>query len=549
MQPRFLCRATALWLAAGTAGASAQTPPDAGALQQQIERERQQQLPRRLAPEKPAEPPSLQPRGGITVTVREFRFAGNTLIAAEQLAPALAGYLDRPLDFAQLQAAAAAVATAYREAGWIVRTYLPQQDIDGGIVTIQVVEAVFGGASLDGPEPTRLKLSTVLSYFSEQQKTGEPLNADALDRALLLADDLPGITVAGTLRPGQREGETDLVLKLADEALAVGEVGLDNAGAKSTGDQRLTANLSLNSPAGLGDLLGANLIRTRGSDYARLAYSLPVGNDGWRLGASFSELRYRLLQKPYDSSTDKGSSTTLGLDASYPLLRSRLANFYVNLNYDHKAFDNRNATANAATGGIASRYKIDAISIGLAGNLFDNLGGGGANSANLALVFGDREAGINTVAQHFGKLRFGASRQQVITSDVSLYGALSGQQARRNLDSSERFYLGGAGGVRAYPASEAGGSSAYSATVELRWKLPDSFLLTGFVDSGAVRNYENAGNQYSLSGGGLSLGWQGPGGLNLKLTWASRIGDNPHPADAHESVKSSRWWMSASLPF
>ena len=36
------------------------------------------------------------------------------------------------------------LAAAYREAGWVVRAYLPQQDIAGGTVTIQIVEAIFG---------------------------------------------------------------------------------------------------------------------------------------------------------------------------------------------------------------------------------------------------------------------------------------------------------------------------------------------------------------------------------------------------------------------
>lgn len=102
------------------ASAQPPVPPDAGALQQQIERERLQQLPHRMAPERPAMPAEMRP-SGIAVTVREFRFAGNTLIPTEKLAPVVAGYLNRPLDFNQLQAAAAAVADAYREAGWIVR--------------------------------------------------------------------------------------------------------------------------------------------------------------------------------------------------------------------------------------------------------------------------------------------------------------------------------------------------------------------------------------------------------------------------------------------
>ena len=524
----------------------AQTPPDAGALQQQIERERATQLPRRIAPDKPATPAALPPLAGIVVTVKQFRFAGNTLLSAEQLAPAVAPFLERPLDYSQLQAAAAAVAETYRAAGWVVRAYLPQQDIQDGIVTLQIVEAVFGSVKLEG-RAARVASEQLLRNVSAQQAGGAPLNADAVDRALLLADDLPGVTVAGSLAAGAAEGQTDLILKIADEPLLTGEAGIDTTGSRSTGDQRFTANLNANSPFGLGDLLTSNLIHTRGSDYLRLAYSLPVGGDGWRVGINASDLRYQLIVAPYNAATDKGRSGTLGLEATYPLIRSRLTNLYLNLAYDHKAFDNQ-------FGGVTTtRYTMDDSSVTLNGNLFDNWGGGGANSASLGLITGRRSNDIGSSDQHFSKWRYSLSRQQVITDSLSLFAQLAGQEAGRALDSSEKFYLGGSGGVRAYPSSEGGGTGGVMSNLELRWKLPAGFLLTGFYDAGHIRNPDGSPS-YGLKGYGLSLGWQTPVGVNLKATWSRRIGENPHPAadDIHDqdgSLDKNRLWLSAGFPF
>jgi hemolysin activation/secretion protein len=522
----------------------AQTPPDAGALQQQIERERQQQLPKRIAPDKPAAPAAMKPTAGVAITVRQFRFAGNTLLTAEQLAPAVAAFLNRPLDFNQLQAAAAAVAEAYRAAGWVVNAYLPQQDIKDGVVTIQIIEAVFGKLKMEGALSQRVAPSQVEALFAAQQANGVSLNADALDRGLLLADDLPGVAVAGSLAAGSNAGETDLILKIADEPLMVGEAAIDNTGSRSTGEDRFTANLSLTSPLGFGDLLTGNLIHTRGSDYLRLGYTVPVGNDGWRVGLNISGLRYKLIT--LDPDKDKGTSTVAGLEASYPILRSRLTNLYLNLNADHKQFDNEFG------GATTTRYSIDSSSIALNGNLFDNLGGGGANSASLAWTAGSRDNEVGVTNNNFSKLRYSLSRQQVITNDLSFYAALAGQESNDALDSSEKFYLGGAGGVRAYPSSEGGGDSGVLSNLELRWKLPEGFILTGFHDYGHVRNNDAAMN-YSLKGYGLSLGWQTPVGVNLKATWAHRIGNNPNPAptgkDQDGSLDKNRLWLSASLPF
>lgn len=538
--------------------AQAQTPADAGQLLQQIERERGTALPQKTAPEITPAPQPMKAVAGVTVTVTAFRFAGNTLLSSSQLAPVVAEYLNRPVSFAELQQAAAAVAAAYRKAGWIVRAYLPQQDIQNGTITIQIVEAVFGGARLEGNPPLRLKLEHVLATVEAAQPKGAPLNAEKLDRALLLLDDLPGVTVSGSLRKGKGEHETDLILKTTDELLANGEVGADNTGARSTGRGRITGNLYLNSPLGIGDLATVNLIRSHGSDYGRLAYSIPAGSDGWRIGVSGSSLNYNLVADDFRGLDAYGNSSTVGLDASYPIIRSRLKNLYLGLNYDRKRFNNE---ANHA---ITTDYDIDAFSASLNGNLFDNLGGGGANNAGLTLTRGDVSLGRLDLAEnasldgHFTKLRYYLSRQQVITNSISAFAALSGQAASTNLDSAEKFYLGGAYGVRAYPANEGGGADGQLVNLELRGRLPHNFKLTGFYDLGHIRiNHDNTAganpNSYTLKGAGLALGWQAQFGLNLKAIWARRIGDNPNPAangnDQDGSLTKNRVWLTTTLPF
>lgn len=533
--------------------AQAQTPADAGQLLQQIEKERGTVLPKKTAPAISPAPQPMQPVTGVTVTVTTFRFAGNTLLGNDQLAPVVAEYLNRPIGFAELQKAAAAVAEAYRTAGWVVRAYLPQQDIQNGTVTIQIVEAVFGGVKFEGAPAKRVALTQIQNGFEAQQAKGAPLNNNALDRALLLADDLPGVAVSGSLQEGANARETDLILKLADEPLSVGEASLDNTGSRSTGSERFTANLNFNSPFGYGDLPSANFIHTQGSDYLRLGFTLPVGADGWRVGANASALSYRLVAPEFVALNGKGTSSTAGLDASYPIIRSRLKNLYLGMNYDQKQFDNQ------SSGATQSHYKIDTFTANLNGNLFDNLGGGGANSASLALVsghvaLGTLDAGENAALNGgFTKLRYSLSRQQVITDSVAFYAALSGQDANnKNLDSSEKFYLGGSGGVRAYPTSEGGGSSGNLINLELRGRLPQGFVLTGFYDNGHVSNYDGS-KSYSLKGAGASLVWQAEFGLSLKATWSQRIGNNPNPTatgnDQDGSLHKNRFWLTASMPF
>lgn len=499
-----------------------------------------------------------------TVTVSEFRFAGNTLIKSDVLQSVVSSWLVRPLNFNELQDAVAAVARFYRDNGWIVRAYLPRQEITAGIVTIQIVEATFGSVHFEAENVKRISLDQLKKRLEASQTPGQPLKADALDRGLLLLSDLPGVNVAGSLREGKQQGESDVVLKVADKPLLTGDAAIDNTGSRSTGKDRLSVNLALNGPAGIADQGNLNFLHTAGSDYLRLAYSVPLGHDGWRIGINTSQMRYRLVGPDFVALKAFGDSGTWGLDLNYPIHRSRLSNLYFNSTLDTKTFDN------SSGGATTTKYKLNALSIGLNGNLTDKFAGGGVSTANLTFINGNvnlngspnqtADATTTRTAGSFNKLRYAASRQQVITESLGLSANLSGQLASKNLDSGEKFYLGGSGGLRAYPSSEGGGSEGMMANLDLRWRFLDTLSLTGFYDWGTVtvnRNNDFVGfatiNRISLRGGGLALGWQGESGASMKLVWARRLGENPNPAatgnDQDGTLIRNRFWLNANLPF
>jgi hemolysin activation/secretion protein len=221
---------------------------------------------------------------------------------------------------------------------------------------------------------------------------------------------------------------------------------------------------------------------------------------------------------------------------------------------DHKDFDNRN------DGTVTTKYKSQTASLTINGNLFDDMGGGGANNGSLSVSKGSLDLAGSPIATtqaagSFQKFRFAAARQQVLTKDLSFYASIAGQRASQNLDSSEKFYLGGASGVRAYPSSEGGGAEGHILNLELRARLPDNFSVTGFYDHGSVavnKNNPAALNNYDLKGVGVSVAWTASFGLTVKATLARRIGDNPNPTftgtDQDGSLTKNRFWLQASLP-
>ena len=558
--PRF---EVAFSFAVVSGGVSAQSLPDAGSLRQQIEQQRAVPLPQAAPRPRVAQPPEIQPRQGLAIHVKAWRFAGNTLLSSAQLAPALDEFVGKDLDFAALQRAADAVAAVYRESGWVVRAYLPEQDVSEGTITLQVIEARFAGMRLEGEPSKRVIATDIQAFFERQQKTGEPLNVNLLDRALLLADDLPGVSVAGTLVQGQTEGETALAVQSTDESLVYGEVILDNTGARSTGSNRVTANVNINSPGDHGELVSLTALHTQGSDYSRIGMTVPDGYDGLRLGVSASAMRYKVVDGPISlqSLNIRGNSSSMGLDWSYPLVRARMHNLYFSGGLENKHFysDSINKSADLKS---YSDYESDSLRMGLSGNRFDDFAGGGANSGSLQAQWGRlgnmlAHSQIDSIGRSYNKLNYSLSRQQTVTVDHSLFVSLQGQYATQVLDSSEKFYIGGAGTVRAYPSSELGGERGQLLTGEWRWRLHAAWVLSGFMDHAWVTvlptTAADPSTLLSLRGYGLSAAWQGPMGLNAKLTWSKREGSNPKPTatgtDGDGTLQINRIWFTAGWAF
>lgn len=568
--PRFLCSTgllAGLLAPAPSAQAAPATAPDAGALQQQIERDLQRPMPALPAAPTPSAPAPAAAPSGVTVTVSRFVFRGNTRLSDAQLQAVVAPYLNRPLSFNELQNVAAAVAEAYRAQGFVVRVFLPQQELkNGGDVTVQIVEARFGDVRLQPQKPDEklhVNEERLRAMVLAAQPAGEPVRNSAIDRALLLIDDLPGINAGGALAAGQNEGETDLALRLANEPWWRGDVRADNTGSRSTGRNRLTGDVTLASPSRVGDAVSATLLHTTGSDYGRLGYRRPVGYAGWTAGLNASYMQYELIGS-FATFRSQGSATTVGLEASYPLLRGRLANLSLQIAPEHKHYNNE------AAGVTTTRYDIDNFAISFNGNRSDRVFGGGAFSGNLLLVYGNvdlagspnkaADALTTRTAGGFSKLSYALNRQQQLGNWLTLNTALSGQFASKNLDSAEKFYIGGAGGVRAYPSSDGGGSEGTLLKMELQARAPWHLSPSVFYDWGRVHvnvdnDFPGAGlpNGYALQGAGLALAYAHPKGVTARVTWARRIGSNPNPDpqgnDQDGSLVRNRFWLEAGYAF
>jgi hemolysin activation/secretion protein len=124
--------------------AAAQTPPvfDAGALMRQNEQSIQAQQQQMAVSKRVLLPPAAVLSDTTVVKPDRFKFLGNQRLSNEQLQAVTVPFANRTLNKHDLLYLTDAVVQEYRKAGWLVRAYIPQQNLAGPELSIQVVESI-----------------------------------------------------------------------------------------------------------------------------------------------------------------------------------------------------------------------------------------------------------------------------------------------------------------------------------------------------------------------------------------------------------------------
>ena len=549
---------------------------DAGDQLNQIERNQKKKeslkAPPRIEEEKEKPKPKSQ---GTTFKVTSFSFEGNKLVSSNELQAFLKEYLNREITLDELKLAVDSLSVLYKDKGYLATASLPKQDITEGNVKIIIIEAKFGGAQLKLDPSTKYRIhpDIIQKFIEYSNQKGEALNLNALDRAVLIADELPGAAVTQSLQPGTKDGETDSLLNIDNEPAYLAMLSVDNYGSHSTGPVRYQANASFLSPLGLGDRIDLGLLHSNGTDYGRLSFNRPIGYSGLRMGINASALKYDVIAGAALSLNPEGTAETLQIEGSYPVYRSRAFDLSLASSLERKHFRNKAQEA------VESNYFVDVFNMGSSLNHKNTLFLAGETAASIDLDigyadYGDSPSSFQTskieqdTQGRFNRLRWSINNTQFFTETISSVLKFNGQLSDSNLDSSQKFYLGGASGVRAYPTSEGSGSEGYLFSAELHKELTASFTATGFYDYGFARQYiDNTNNatgavnatgknSFNMKGYGTSIEWTGfvgPYRSTFSAIWSRRIRNNPNPqadgTDSDGSHPGNFYWFKASMSF
>ena len=511
----------------------------------------------RRAPRPDAEQPQVevqqapeQATGEADLQVSHFVVFGNVELSQQELSELLSPYSHQTLSPARLHEAIETLRRAYRERGlFATQVYLPPQAVEDGLVTLHVFEGVLEeGGVLLSDEGNHVRGSVVESILQENLATGEVMRVDEFERAILLADDLPGITTHSVIYPGASPGEARFLLRTEDTPRVTGNFDIDNFGNYYTGEERLGATVYFNSPTGGGDQLTFRAV-TSGSDstYVYSEYSLPVSGHGLRLGVSGDYLTYDLGEELGDLGAD-GEAYSGSVFAAYPFVRSRHANLNTRVEYIHLSLDDDDDS-----GVLEAERTLDMVTVSLYGDHDDDFWANGVTYFDASVTggnvdieggdefqdFDDRNMGIDG---GFFKLNFDVSRLQHLGGNWSASGRFAGQAATTNLDSSQKFFIGGPFSVPGYPVAEMSGDFGVNLQADLRYDIRaipwgGDLQVSSFASAGWVRLYEDTwegwqgenpiiSNNLELYSWGLAATQTWPCGVVFRSSIGRQIGNN-----------------------
>lgn len=444
-----------------------------------------------------------------------------SLIGLQALAPAdfsdiVADYVGKDCTTADLQALATRLTRRARARGYVFATAtIAPQRLVAGMLAVYVDEGSIAHVRLEGSD--RAALHATLDPLAN----GKPVTLAEVERRLMLASDIDGITIRGT-RFSREQGLGVLTVRVGADRVR-GRAVLSNDGTRPFGPEQLRIEL------GAGSLLAADdwVSFTLGSSidpgevaYAKLRYKLRVAPDGTEvaLSGSFAATHPGSYLTPYDL---VGHDGFVSVSMLRPLLRRRAKSLWLNA-----GLDVRDARQWSQGVGIR-RDRIVAARLGLYG--YQHLAGGNLRynaqlSQGLPLFdASDADPGASRwlARDDFTAASIWADWTRPLGGRFGVKLAGQVQVASGPLLVAEQIGLGGGPFLRGYDYSERSGDEGLMGSLELQYTVPGGndglFRRTQFytfVDGGHV----------DYLGGGCCGGSLASGGGGVRADLAHGLG-------------------------
>ena len=484
----------------------------------------------------------LLPHGEISGVNTSF---GGPTAQNDALRKLLTRYVGQPLSFRLLSQIQTDITQFYRDNGRsLVSVTVPQQEITGGVVQINVTAFVLAATTIEGADPA------TLAFLNRQVrlKPGQEVDTDRLLDDVNWLNQNPFRHVSVVFEPGQAPDSTVLTLQVKTGRTWSGYVGISNAGTTDTGQLRVYGGVNISALpwkdqqlsyqfTGSPDSLAKFRLWDAGTDKGylshALSYFIPITTQsGFRTKLSFGASHISSYSDPGGFFTSGTETVVLNSELAFPLPKtsgrfSLVPELYAQVEYND--YDKVGFFGGIPVPGLGDKTQLLHAAIGLRtgmnGPIFNKNSRG---SADVALVFGRRETeGLATSTYAYGK--FTLKEEVFLARDKSLALRFSGQKSRDDLHPLEQMALGGDSTVRGYPVNGVAGNTAYAASIEYRappWSFkvakqdatfrPHIFADYGFAEPGGL--FPDASMASVGFGGEFELGKNMVGTVDLAQT-------------------------------
>lgn len=502
-------------------------------------------LPPRLPPvdELLGEPDGQNSPDGITngpedtFVITGVKLAGSTVFTEADFTDLFATYTNRPITFDELLQLRSAVTARYVEAGYLTSgAFIPPQTLEGGVVTVQVLEGVIEEIEVVGTG--RLNPRYIRSRLGLAAQP--PINADTLLAGLQRLQIDPLIeTVSADLQSGVRPGTSILRVEVTEADSFDADVILDNNRSPNIGSFSRQVAIAEGNLFGIGDRIDVAYTNTEGSNALDFDYSIPVSPYNTRLRFEGNLSESRVIGEPFDILEISSDAFQYAVGIDHPLIETPTEELSLGLTLSHKENQTRlgiddigpsplspGADENGETRSTVLQFsqawtKRSQRQVFAARSQF-NLGLDILNASRSENAVNNPDTAPDS---QFFSWRGQGQWVRLLGEDALFFLRSDLQLATDRLLSSEQFGLGGSQTVRGYRQDALLRDNGALISAEARFPIirfaQDSVVqITPFLDAGTAWNFDGSQSDNNvLVGTGFGLLWEQDERLSARVDW------------------------------
>lgn len=477
----------------------------------------------------------------LTFNVWEYRVEGNSLLERGQIERSVYPFLGPDKTIVTIEAARTSLETAFRDNGFgTVFVDIPEQDVDGGVVTLNVTEGKVERLRVSGSR--YYSLGKIKEQVPALAEGNTPYLPDVQKQLTALNKGVTGRTITPVMKPGKTPGKIEVELKVKDEFPLHGSLEINDRYSKDTNRLRLNANISYdnlwqkNHSASVGYVVapqdrnevevvfGTYLVRFPGSDNLIALYAVDSSSNVATTG-DINQI---------------GAGNTFGARAIFPLPSLNSYTHSLTLGSDYKDFDE---TTLLGSDSFSTPVSYLSFVTSYTGNWFHEQA---RSSLNLEISFAP--SGLGNTFKEFNSKRVGSkpnfsifkgnfTHERKIIFNSFLNTRIGWQLTDAPLISNEQISAGGIDTVRGYLESQQLADDGLIGSIEIHSPSVAKYIADffndihfyAFADAAKLNILEPLADQvdaFTLGSIGLGLDVTAFDGINADLLWAYILSEN-----------------------